>query len=294
MNRSQGLREAVAYFEKKIQNKFSKIDRVLDTDFPEKTYDVFDAFTICSRYLIKYDRTGYEYQVYKEFLTDSSLPVPTCLSAYHCEGGVWLLLSFVGAKSLLGATLQEYCVLSKSLAQLHECLVDRAEEGKDFLKDETKKIKEKLAIFEQARNIKTEIKKKVTKASKRLLNAPKTIIHGDLLAINTIAQAGNIFFIDWETASYGACVHDLGRLLGDLKDSQSSYWIKPQWRQTILQVYYDNRDYDKKYSYKDFLADFQSACLWNYAEIVIAHLKNSWQLNDWYKANLQAIENDIF
>lgn len=295
MDRSPSFRIALASFEKNLKQKFLKFERVVDADFPAKSYDVFNAFTAKNRYVIKYDRTGYEYKIYKNILAKSNWPVPFCLDALETDEGVWFLLSFVGSKSLLGGALQQYCRMAESLAGIHNQLADCAiPAAGGFLKDKRACLKEKLAFIEQTKDLTAEIKIKIQDAAMRLSVAPMTIIHDDLLPINIIAAGGNIFFIDWATAGHGACVHDLGRLLGDLKDSRQSYWVKPQWRQKILQVYYDNKKNDRDYTFRDFRTDFQCACLWNYAEIIIAHLKNNWQRGDWYKANLQAIEDNVY
>ncbi len=294
MKQRQPAAKTLSGFQKTLKEKFLKIERVVDANFPAKSYDVFHAFTADNRYIIKYDRDAYEYQIYKNILAQSNLPVPLCLDAAETDGGLWLLFSFAGSKSLLEGSLEQYCRMAASLAGIHNYLTGHAAIGAgDFLKDKGACINEQLAFIEETKDLSPEVKIKMQNAATGLLVAPKTVIHGDLLPINVIIGEGNIFFIDWATAGYGACVHDLGRLLGDLKDSRLSYWVRPEWRQTILQVYYDKRDYDKRYSFKDFRTDFQFACLWNYGEIVIAHLKNNWQRGDWYKANLQALEDNI-
>ncbi len=295
MKQRQPVLKNFSAFQKTLKEKFRDIKRVTDPDFPAKSYDVFHAFTPANRYIIKYDRGAYEYQIYKNILAQSDLPVPLCLDVSETEGGLWLLLSFAGGKSLPGGSLQEYCRMAESLAGIHNQLADcAAPAAGGFLRDKRVRLKEQLAFIEETKDLSPEVKIKMQNAAKNLLAAPKTIIHGDLLPINTIVGDGNIVFVDWATAAYGADVHDLGRLLGDLKDPRQSFWVRPQWREKILQVYYDNREYDEGYSFRDFRVDFQFACLWNYAEIVIAHLDNNWQQWDWYKANLQAIEDNDY
>lgn len=76
--------------------------------------------------------------------------------------------------------------------------------------------------------------------------------------------------------------------MGDIRDEKERYWVKPTWKQPILKAYYDALQL-QNLEWKDFVLDFDCACIWNYAEIIIAHLRNDWEHSAWYHANVRAI-----
>lgn len=271
----------------------TSIEQIKDTVNPEKVYDVYRIYTKDNKdYILKLDSQGYEYMVYKYVFSKKDLPVPLCLQTVEIDGGKWMLISHVGSQDLMNAGLNQYLVAVRCLATIHSQLAKEELSKHVFLRNKATKISMMLDYFKDNNKLSSEVNERILEAGERLLKRPVTIIHGDLLPINVIVNNGEVYYIDWEVASVGCYAHDLGRLLGDIRDEKTRYWINPSWKQPILKAYFDTLELKDKVEWEDFVLDFDCACIWNCAEIVFAHLKNDWELTPWYHANVKAISEN--
>lgn len=274
----------------KMDLSIQNIEQVKDTANPEKVYDVYRIYTKDNKdYILKLDSQGYEYTVYKQIFSKKDLPVPSCLQTVEIDSDKWLLISHVGNQDLMKADLNQYLVAARNLATIHSQLAKEDLTEYVFLRNKATKISIILDYLKDNNKLPSEVTQRILEAGERLIKRPFTLIHGDLLPINIVNNNGEAFFIDWEIASLGCYAHDLGRLLGDIRDQQAKYWVNPSWKRQILEGYYNSLSLNDDIEWKDFIHDFDCACIWNYAEIVFVHLNNDWELTPWYHANVRAI-----
>lgn len=284
------LEMVIERFALKLNSSITKVEQIKDPMLPDKVYDVYRISTEANKeYILKLDRRGYEYMVYKQLFETKRLPVPSCFETIGTDSGSWMLISDVGNQTLVKGELDQYLSAARSLATLHSQLAEEVINKHEFLRNKANKIATNLGYLKDDKELPSEIVNSIIMAGERLLKRPFTVIHDDLIPINMIVDNNEVFFIDWELASYGCYAHDLGRLLGDLKDDKEEHWVNPSWKQSILKAYYDAIQLEDKLEWKDFALDFDCACIWNYAEIVIAHLRNDWERSPWYHANVKAI-----
>lgn len=273
----------------------ARLEQITDAEL-DKTYDVYFVNTQQGdKYIMKHTPDGYEALIYSEVFAKYSLPIPEYLGqAKDLRGDSWFLCEYVNGEDIRIADLSIYNLAIKQLAQIHYTFWCAKQDRYSFVKNENVYL-EKLASLCEKYKLEWQLHKNILSAiniaANRLINRPQTIIHNDLLPINIFADNDEVRFIDWGNTALGCYAHDLGRLLGDLKNENVDYWIKSDWRQSILYTYYEaiNGFGNMVLSWNDLQFDFQCAQFCNYASIVLAHLKNSWPLSQWYQVNLAAL-----
>lgn len=310
-----------------LKETVERIKRIVDPVL-DKKYEVYQVQTsLGNRYMLKHIKKEQELLVYSTLFSNYDVPVP------HFYGDIegsdrshWVFGQWVEGRELVHGDVTDYYSTVSALADLHWTMSTRSQEPSSFLDDTNNWIFDELAwINEQNKRMPFSDHLIAVLQHSALLIAqrPKTVIHNDLLPINVIISANrNATIIDWGQVAYGFYAFDLGRLLGDLRNEQGSYWVVPTLWESILSVYWkrlmEHRLFCSKgtifdechtfsgerrsaienhklvcfdqITWDELLVDFHYGRLWNYAGIVFAHWKRDWPKSRWYKINLHAME----
>lgn len=130
---------------------------------------------------------------------------------------------------------------------------------------------------------------KIVWAENLLDDLDKTIIHGDMIILNTIMTEDDVKIIDWEHGQYGPYIMDISRLLGDFNVDKK--WINPNWEKTLVTAYYELMSNCKTYS--DFLLEYECGKMHNYLGIVDAYKSRNLNRDKWYDLNLSELKKSI-
>jgi len=129
-------------------------------------------------------------------------------------------------------------------------------------------------------------------SEQRLEEANKTVIHGDMIILNTMLTENGMKIFDWEHGQYGPAILDIGRLLGDYNIDVK--WISQEWEEDLIMTYYDLIKANQvSKNYNDFRLEYECAKLYNYSGIVIAFKTRNIERSSWYDLNLKEMKNSI-
>lgn len=103
-------------------------------------------------------------------------------------------------------------------------------------------------------------------AFKRMKNAKKTLVHGDMFPTNIIVDRENVSFIDWANSCIFAYSMDIGRITSII----DSTMFKPMCPcpQKVIEEYYNEIKDALEINYEDYLKDVHAAqfieLIWHY------------------------------
>ncbi len=103
-------------------------------------------------------------------------------------------------------------------------------------------------------------------AFKRMKNAKKTLVHGDMFPTNIIVDRENVSFIDWANSCIFAYSMDIGRITSII----DSTMFKPMCPcpQKVIEEYYNEIKNALEINYEDYLKDVHAAqfieLIWHY------------------------------
>ncbi|MTI49513.1 MAG: hypothetical protein FH761_16900 [Firmicutes bacterium] len=269
-----------------------------------KKYNVYFIRTKSNEYILKKSQNDYEAIIYEKFLREKSLPVPNYKGKIIADGGkTWFLLEFIEGKTLREGNLSTYCRVGNELAKLHCKFLNLDLRSKDYskVKNNNEMLMDKLDEIEilidkgKTKTLNIDTIKVLKLAAKRLRGQPQVLIHDDLLPINIINNDKQIKFIDWEHACIGCYSQDIGRLLGDYKNDKGNLWVDSRWEEDILATYCQSLCDESSFeiSWNEFKIDYNCSKLWNYANIVLAHIIKDWKLTKWYYLNYNSMIEQI-
>lgn len=261
-----------------------------DKEFNKK-YDVYYINTEKGKYIFKNCGLGHEGIIYELF---SKYKV-NCVPIYYgkikdLNNNIWILLEYINGDTLTDKKLEDYSSAASELGELHSKFLN-TEKELDIKSNIQKRIDRADRIIEKHNNGEIDWDEEIIRNLKftahRFENRPKTIIQDDLLPINIMTEQGKIKFIDWEYACIGCYSEDIGRLLGDFRNSRGKHWVNNQWEEQILRCYYKSicNNGLENLTWDEFMLDFQCSKLWNYADIVYSHIINDWECGEWYELN---------
>lgn len=94
-------------------------------------------------------------------------------------------------------------------------------------------------------------------ATDRLLNAPRTLVHGDMFPVNILVDGDNICFIDWANATDFSYMMDVGRLTSIIDQKT----LRPMCpcADAVIEAYYNKVKDRLGLSYEDYLHDIRIA-----------------------------------
>ena len=94
-------------------------------------------------------------------------------------------------------------------------------------------------------------------ATDRFLNAPRTLVHGDMFPVNILVDGDNICFIDWANATDFSYMMDVGRLTSII-DKKTLRPMCP-CADAVIEAYYNKVKDRLGLSYEDYLHDIRIA-----------------------------------
>lgn len=124
-----------------------------------------------------------------------------------------------------------------------------------------------------------------------LKHSKKSIIHGDMIILNSMLTDKGMVLFDWEHGQFGPTMIDIGRLLGDYNIDKK--WINSDWEDELLEFYYHLNSNENMMSYSQFRLEFECAKLYNYTGIVVAFKTRNIERNRWYDLNLREMKKSI-
>ena len=129
-------------------------------------------------------------------------------------------------------------------------------------------------------------------SEQKLDEANKTVIHGDMIILNTMLTENGMKIFDWEHGQYGPAILDLGRLLGDY--NVDIKWVSQEWEDDLLKTYFNLIKANQvSKNYNELRLDYECAKLYNYSGIVIAFKTRNIERSSWYDLNLKEMKNSI-
>ena len=100
-------------------------------------------------------------------------------------------------------------------------------------------------------------KEHLDNATDRFLNAPRTLVHGDMFPVNILVDGDNICFIDWANATDFSYMMDVGRLTSII-DKKTLRPMCP-CADAVIEAYYNKVKDRLGLSYEDYLHDIRIA-----------------------------------
>jgi len=251
-----------------------------------REYSVFKVTTKNNSLVLKKTKIN-EINVYKLLKKIGNNFIPSIYSYIEDMNEYWICLEEIFPYNPL--TNKEVAIkLVKTLAQLHGSYITIKDPNE--VASITKWVKKSTEILDYI-----EVEKESFKIAKRALqvinNNIYTLIHGDMIPLNVIADKNSIKLIDWENGKIAPYILDLGRLLGDYNIDKP--WLDQSWEKDLLTIYYTEfkKIGDVTITYEKFYIDYICEKFINYAEIVVAYKKRKWDIDDWYHLNMNLMIN---
>lgn len=120
----------------------------------------------------------------------------------------------------------------------------------------------------------------------------KTVIHGDMIILNSMLTDNGMKIFDWEHGQYGPSILDIGRLLGDYNIDVK--WIPQEWEDDLVNKYFELIKINQvSKNYNQFRLEYECAKLYNYSGIVIAFKTRNIERSCWYDLNLKEMRKSI-
>jgi hypothetical protein len=273
-----------------------QLARITDPEF-DKVHNAYIVTTDRGRcFFMKHSLDGYEPTVYTVLLDESS-PVPRYRgSTPDGIGGQWLFCDLVPGSDIRGGDCADYRRAVEALAKIHAShwgirgeRYARVHTYEDAYEAEIACVADRFGTPDDvtARRILPALETAVARLGRR----PQTIVHDDFLPINVLAHGESVTIVDWGGTTKGCYAHDLGRLLGDLRNERAPGWVQPRWHEAVLRAYHGaiSGSVGDPPTWEELQLDVRCAKLWNYVEIVNAHWRNRWPRKPWYRANLEAL-----
>lgn len=240
-----------------ILDSIKKVEQYIDPDL-NKSYDVYLLTSEKQKYILKRKPGIQEKLIYHYVFKNFELPVPKQYGSVKImeeqELVEYALREYVEGKDLRGANEYILKLSVKSLAEIHRTFLHKnikirsKYEASYILENYMRKNEEILS------KLPGELFKKFHRVYqiyiRRYMEAPRTLVHGDLLLINIIQGENEVKIIDWELGHIGPYMTDLPKLLGDEIDGDDIF-ISPEYHEELICLYYneicENKNFHVEY-----------------------------------------------
>ncbi len=253
-----------------------------------RDYDVFRVEGEKNTVILKKVREVDEIKTL-EYLSSLSLDfIPKVYFEKKIKDDYWLCLSYAQEKHEETMKKNDFMELLSKLFEIHhKSVLTSGSELKEWKADSNDSLNDLVGP-----DI-TDEEVEVLKFSTKILEkSSKTIIHGDMIPLNTIKTDDGVNIIDFGHTQKGPYILDLGRLLGDF--NLDVKWVNDEWEYDLVNFYYDL--YKDKYKGKcinEFKLEYECSKLYNYLGLVLAFKSRNATDNKWYDLNLSEMKKSI-
>ena len=196
-----------------------------------------------------------------QLLSTKGVIVPAILARMRCNQNKCMLFEqLLPGIELYGTMAQDvWCLTAEALSKIHLEFWDAPNKDEEIAKklpvNET--IQEKIyrAILHTSHNSLWQCY--IREVQKRIVDVPKTLIHGDMFPTNVLIDNNDVGFIDWADSCVFAYVFDIARLTAMI-DMRTLQPMCP-CPEKVISTYYEAIKDKLGLTYTEFMRDLQMA-----------------------------------